>query len=414
MTRSAAEEQARGLAAYRRVLGAPGVAPLASATMLSQLQAGMCPVALVLFVHHATGSFAAAGVVAGSFTIGLGGTGPLLARLVDRVGVRQVLAPASLVAAAALVGLVVLGENGVPPAALAAAAALAGSASPPVGSVMRRLYPELVAAADLPTAYAVDALQLETIFIAGPLLAGGLAAAAGTAEGVLAAAVVGAVGNACVVILHSRRGEQWPRERSSPGWAGALAVPAVRALALSGLPLGATFGALDVALPAFGTAHGAAALGGVLAASIGVGSALGGLLYGAHPHRLGPPVRAYVNLSGAMALACLPLLAATTIAKMFACVALAGVCLTPLVISRNRIIQEGTPPGIVVEAFTWMGLSVMVGSSAGSAFAGPLVSAAGWRVGVLAACACPVFAYLVVLGCRARLEPAPGVTESEG
>ena len=52
------------------------MAALATATMVSQLQVGMSAVALVLYVHHATDSFAAAGVVAGAFTVGLGLIGP--------------------------------------------------------------------------------------------------------------------------------------------------------------------------------------------------------------------------------------------------------------------------------------------------------------------------------------------------
>lgn len=47
------------------------------------------------------------------------------------------------------------------------------------------------------------------------------------------------------------------------------------------------------------------------------------------------------------------------------------------------------PPGTGAEAFTWMGLSITVGASAGSALAGPLVEAGGWRAGAIVACAAP-------------------------
>src|SRR5436305_1171745 len=47
---------------------------------------------------------------------------------------------------------------------------------------------------------------------------------------------------------------------------GALASPAIRLLVVAGIPIGFTFGALDVAFPAFGADHGSAAIGGLLTA----------------------------------------------------------------------------------------------------------------------------------------------------
>ncbi len=68
---------------------------------------------------------------------------------------------------------------------------------------------------------------------------------------------------------------------------GALAAPAIRYITLAGLPIGASFGALDVALPAFGSAHGSSALGGIFAASLSVGSMLGAVAFGLLAARLG-------------------------------------------------------------------------------------------------------------------------------
>ncbi len=396
--------ETHGLGAYRRVLAAPLVLPLLSAQTVATMPAGMGAVALVLYVHDVTASFAAAGVVAGAFTIGLGLTGPVLARAIDRVGTRPILLPAALLEAASLVALVLLGRGGAGPAALALAAALAGAAAPPVGGVVRQRWPELVTPSDLPTAYAVDAIQVEVIFIAGPLLAGALAATVGPGDGLLVAAGLGAIGMLWFVLL--LRGVAPPAkvEHRHHGWAGALGSATVRLLILTGVPLGATFGALDVALPAFGVEHGAAALGGPFAAALAVGSALGGLALGARPRALGGPGRAYVTLSLVQFLTCLPLLAATAIPEMFVFSVLSGVCVAPLVASRSQIVQARSLPGTTVEAFTWMGLSLTVGASAGSAIAGPVVTAGGWRAGVAIACLAPAVAGVLALAGRHLLE----------
>lgn len=68
---------------------------LAAASVVSRLPVGMVAVALVIFVHDRTGSFGIAGAVAAAYTIGLGGTAPLLGRLVDRRGPWPVLVPSA-------------------------------------------------------------------------------------------------------------------------------------------------------------------------------------------------------------------------------------------------------------------------------------------------------------------------------
>ncbi len=407
----AAEAKAHGLGAYRRVLAAPSVLALLTAQTVATLPAGMGAVALVLYVHETTGSFAAAGVVAGAFTIGLGLTGPVLARAIDRVGPRPILLPAALLEAAALVAVVGLGDGGAGPAALALAAALAGAAAPPIGGVIRKRWPELVSAGDLPTAYAVDAIQVEIIFIAGPLLAGVLAATVGAGDGLLAAAACGALGTLWfVTLLHGDTAKPAAGDHRH-GLAGALAAPTVRLLVFTGVPLGATFGALDVALPAFGVEHGAAALGGPFAAALAFGSALGGLALGARPNALGGAGRAYLTLSLVQALTCLPLLAATAIPEMFVFAVLSGVTVAPLVANRSRIIQVRALPGTTIEAFTWMGLSITVGASAGAALAGPIVETSGWRAGVALACVAPACAGLLALAGRHLLDVGSGAPE---
>jgi hypothetical protein len=71
---------------------------------------------------------------------------------------------------------------------------------------------------------------------------------------------------------------------------------------------------------------------------------------------------------------------------------------------RSRIAELTMPPGTGTETFTWLLLAVMVGASASSAVAGPLVQAGGWRVGVVLAIALPVAALPALLAGR-RLLP---------
>jgi MFS family permease len=406
MPSSTVDRSTQGLTAYRRVFAAPRVKPLLFAGLLARMPIGMGAVGLILFIHGETGSFGSAGVVTGAFTIGIGATGPTLARLIDRRGSRLVIVPAALVTAAGLVAVVVLGKAGAGTVPLVAAALVAGCGTPPVGGVLRQHWPRLVDPAELGTAFALDAVMIEVVFVSGPLLAGILAATAGPAVGLLVAAALGASGAILFQsLLVVEPGSDPDAERH---WLGALQSLTLRTLVFAGLPLGGAFGALDVVLPAFGAHHGAAALGGPLTAALAGGSALGGIAYGARPTTFGPPRRAIVRLGALTTLTFLPLVFATAVPEMFAFAVISGVCIAPLITVRNNLAQEGVPTGTVVEAFTWLALATTVGASAGAALVGPLVEAAGWRSGAIVAVALTVVATAVLFLRRDLLaEPAP-------
>jgi len=391
--------------AYRRILARPHVLALCAASVLARLPVGMGSIALVIFIHDRTGSFGVAGLAAGLFTIGLGATSPLLGRLVDRRGPRRVLLPAALVTALTLALVVVLAEAGAGSAALVGAAGLAGASTPPIGGLLRQLWPRLVDEEDLVGGYVVDSLLIEVFFVVGPLLTGLLATAVSAAAPLLAAATFGLVGTLWFAAAPVLGGvERVPSEHRTR--AGALASPAIRLLVLTGIPIGIPFGVLDVVFPAFGAEHGNSALGGPFVAAAATGSAIGALVYGSQAHRFRSPAQGSVAMAIYQPLVALPLLLANSPLPMFPLAALACTYIAPASNLRNQIAQAAMPPGTGTEAFTWLALSLTVGASAGAALAGPLVQSSGWRAGVLLAAALPALAVPLILLRRELLHRA--------
>ncbi len=392
--------------AYARILRVPHMRPLFLSMLLARLPIGLNGLATVLFLRERTGSFAVAGAAAGGIALGSALFAPFNARLVDRFGPHLIFVLAAL-HAGGLLALIGLGEANAPAAILVVDAVLTGASMPPVSSVMRALYPRLLH--DQPElvrgAYALDSVLTESIFIAGPLLIAALVALIGPpAALVLSAAAV--LSGALLFLAVLPRGEAgvMARGRRTGSRLGALRAPGIRTLLFSMLPVGFSFGALEVAIPAFASDHGRPELSGVLIAIWSVASASGGLIYGA---RLGHIAlsRVHVGVALLLPLSFLPLVLAGPIWTMALLVLPAGLLIAPLIASRNELAGVVAPRDSQTEAFTWPLTALVGGVSLGAAAAGGLIEASGWRAAVVAGTAAAALGAAISLARRGTLEP---------
>jgi MFS family permease len=208
---------ARPSLTYRGLLALPGALRAFGSAAVARLSFGMAGLSLLLLIHHATGSFAAAGAASGAYSAGTL-TAPVKARLMDRRGQRAVLPVLGLGAAAALLAMVLLAlARGRNPAAYIVLCAAAGALSPPVGAAMRASWATVTGGGrDLERAYSLDAATEETLFTAGPLIAGLVVTAAGPVPPLLVTAVLLAAG--CLLLAVS--GAATPGRGGPPGWPG--------------------------------------------------------------------------------------------------------------------------------------------------------------------------------------------------
>src|SRR5215475_2773743 len=115
----------------RAVLAAPGAWPLLLTSIIARLPLAILSLVLLVHTERVTGSFALAGLVSGSYTVGLGVGAPVLGRLVDRCGQLAVLV-ATAFASSILLGAVALLPASAPRAVLISLAAGIGLTTPPV------------------------------------------------------------------------------------------------------------------------------------------------------------------------------------------------------------------------------------------------------------------------------------------
>ena len=379
---------ARPALTYAGLLTLPGARRAFGAAAVARLSFGMAGLSLLLLIHQATGSFAAAGVAGGAFSAGTL-TAPVKARLLDRRGQRATLPLLGLGAAAALLAMALLGQAGDRnPAPYIAACAVAGSLMPPVGAAMRARWAIITGGGrNLERAYSLDAATEETLFMAGPVLTGVAVTAAGPALPMLITAALLAAG--CVLLAGA--GTAAPaREPRRGGPAGPLAGPGFRVLLAVVLTTSLGLGAIDVTITARAVAdHHPGAAGYILAAG-SLGSALGGLAWGRRRRQSRASTEMtwlLVIMAGGIALAAV----APDLLLAGVALALTGTVVAPSAVVSYLSAERLAGPG--AEASTWVNTAWNAGLAAGLALTGVAVS----RVGPTT----PLLAGAVVLACAA-------------
>ena len=390
---------------FARVLRAPDVARLLGAAVLARMPIGIDSLGMVLFVRAETGSFARAGVVAAAFGLAIGVSAPALGRLIDHYAHARVMLPLAAAHAASLGGLVALGLAGAPTGALVACSLVAGFTSPPVGSVVRPLLAGLLGSKDeglLPTAYALDGIAIELVFVAGPLLTAAIVVVASPAVALLVACGFVIVGTIVLVTTPASRAWRPDARQHERHLLGALASPGVRTIVAATAPVGFALGATEVTMTAFAADHGSRAAAGALMAAWAAGSGVGGLTYGGREHASSPGAR-WVRLAAVFPLCSLPLLLAPSILAMAPLALIAGLCLAPYMAAANELVGDVAPPGAVTEAFAWPITAIGLGAAGGSAVAGAIAQSWGWRPGFGAVVAAGAATALIALAGRATV-----------
>jgi predicted MFS family arabinose efflux permease len=358
------------------IASAPGALRLFSLSIVARVPLTMLSIALLIHAQHLTGSFAAAGIVAGAYAVAVGIGGPVLGQLVDRRGQTATLL-ASAAASAGLLGAVAVLPARAPFLALVGLAAAIGLATPPLGACLRTLLPGLLPdAGAVRAAYAVEATASELTWVSGPPLALGLGALWSTGGALLFAGAVLLIGTAAFAAQPASRAWQ-PDRGAQRSRGGSLRAPAMRTLVIVLVAVGALFGAVEVAVAAAADGLGAAAAAGPLLGIWGAGSLLGGML----AVRLGGGAHSAAGLALVLvALTAGHLLlvpAAGSVLALAAVLLVAGAAIAPTYATVYAMVDRAAPEGTATEAFAWLATAVAIGASSGSALAGALADGAG-------------------------------------
>ena len=385
------------------VLRLPDVTRTLVASLLGRLPYTAIGLLMILRVREMGGSYAEGGLVVASFSLALAVGSPFVGRLVDRRGQSRVLVLCAVAASLPLAAMALV-PDATPIAALAALAALSGLLHPPLSGCMRALWSTLVPDDDARhAAFALEASALEVTFVVGPVvLAGGLAVATSPGVGLVACALLLVGGTvAFATTPSSRRWRPAPRvgDRSI---AGALASPALVVLLVGVTFMGASFGAIELAVTAFAEEEGSRGLAGPLLGAWAVGSLLGGLV-AARSGASSRPARRVLALLVATAAADAVLMAAPSPWILALALVLAGCFIAPAFATLYGMVPDLARAGTLTESYTWLTTGISIGVAAGSALSGALVAAGSSRSGLAVAAGLVALGALSLAGGRHRL-----------
>ena len=371
-------------ARYAALLALPHLKATIIASVIGRLPIGIAGLAILLLAQSASGSFARAGATTGCYVAGLATVAPLLGRLIDRRGPRAVLLICGGVYPVALCALVASLLASAPAWVSLPIAAAAGASYPPITVCMRTfLKRRLGDDALLATAYSLESVLIETIFIVGPMLVAGFVAAASAAWAVAFAAACGALGT--ILFLRSPPFSDWRIEPlRSAGLFGPLSEPGFLRLLGVILCYSTAFGLVEIGVTAFAAEAGAPALAGVMLGLMSIGSVAGGLIYGSRGWHL-PLGRQFALTLAVMGIGIGPL---TLVANpwLFAVLAvLAGVVMAPALTIQSMLVARTARGEHSTEAFTWSATGLLAGFGFGLAVGGQLLEAASAAAALAAA-----------------------------
>jgi MFS family permease len=412
-------------AKYVALLRTPGAARFCVSAMIGRAPMSMFGLGTVLLVAATTGRYTLAGLVSGAGSIGYAVCAPQLARLADRFGQHQVLRPLIAFFASSCVVFVLCAELRAPLWLLMVTGCLAGSSMPSLGSMVRARWSALLSdPVALQSAFALESVVDEMVFVVGPALVTVLATAVPPA-GVLLCMVLAVTGT--LFFAAQRQTEPpvrpEPRQRSSADGGDGMAdgrgrlldrlpAPGLRTMAPLYLCLGAMFASIDLSTVDFAQVHGHKPLAGLILGTYAFASGVGGLWYGSRAWRA--PLERRFALTLVLTVAGVATFwTQPTLLSLDGGVLIAGLTIAPTLIAGYALIERQTRGARQTEAMTWLSSAIAIGVAVGSAICGRIIDTVGPRWGYGFAATCGAIAISICLLGLRRLHATAGAKAAQ-
>jgi MFS family permease len=359
------------LSKYRQVFAGNSAWRFSTAGFIARLPISMVGIGVLMYVEAERGSYAIAGAVSGSISIAAAIGGPLSSRLIDKLGQHRVLPIQILIIAISSIALVVLIPSNVPAPYLFIFSIASGLAYPSIGALVRSRWTALLVSGPiLLTAFSIESIIDELIFIVGPTIAATTSVKIHPAAPQVIAIFLLAGGGLWLASMRSSE----PPVNTQPGKPGKPVILQNGLIYLWGVHIasGVFFGAVETSIIAYTKIAGKPIYGGIVIALWSFGSLIGGVVYGGM-HFKSPLHKQLIVVSFLLVPATAAMVFVNSIFMLALLTIAAGIGVSPLLIASAAITQRRSPIGRTTEAIA----SMYAGIGLGFAFA---LAMAGWLI----------------------------------
>ena len=391
---------------YLEIFRIPGARRFSAAGFVGRMPMSMVGLGIILVVSAATGKYAIAGAVSATGSLCYAFVAPQAGRLSDRYGQGRVLRPLTAAFAVSAVAFIACAQLRAPLWTLFVTGAMFMSAMPSLGSMVRSRWSALLGDSPLlETAFSFESVADEMIFVTGPALVTILATQVLPVAGIAVATVLAVAGTLLLAAQRGTEPQAGPRQHSD---GRALTTPGMPVIMVIFAGLGAMFGTIDLSTVAFATEHHAKPLAGLILGTYALGSATGGLWYGARRWRAPLHRRFLITLAG-MIVGVAPMWALGSVPVLFVVMFFSGLSIAPTLIAGFSLIERKMPRGLLTEGMSLLSTAIGVGLAVGPPVSGRLIDTHNAHWGYSFALCCGIAALAVgLLGRRQLRGDDPG------
>ncbi|CAB5240159.1 unannotated protein [freshwater metagenome] len=368
--------------AYGTLFRIPGALRFSFAGFIGRMPIAMDNLALIFIVVDKSGSYALAGALSAVASIVVAMAGPFWARNSDRYGQGKILmrlAPIRIALFLLFVGLVTWGA---PIWTWFICIIFAEMTALNAGGMVRRRWlhilkkdPALTEKHLVNSAYSLEALVDEIVFILGPVVATFCATRISPAAGIIAAVIFIAIGLPALAVMKSTEPPPIPRSLEEPH-PPVLSNKRVQSVVFPCVLIGGFFGAMGITVVGFAQERGAENVTGLVLAIWALGSATSALISGVIHWKKTHAALFLIFLVG-LFLASLPLLFVHSILALSIGLFLNGFFVAPLIINAYGVAENAVPSGQITETLAWVVAGMPLGGAVSSAIAGWVIDTHG-------------------------------------
>jgi len=369
--------------AYTTLFRTPGAMKFSLTGIIGRMPVSMDSLALIFIVVAANGSYAIAGAIGATASIVVAISMPLWARISDRIGQRAILmrvVPLKLFGFSIFLLLVL---NDAPVWTWFLSIIFAEAVSINLGGMVRRRWLHILSPDESATsgdendrhlinsAYSLEALNDEFVFIAGPIIATACATSITPAAGLIAGMLFLAIGAPLFAIQRATEPPASPKREVDPHPA-VIKSKKLQAIVAPTIFVGGFFGAIAIATVAFTDLYGEKSHSGVLLAIWASGSAVAAVINGIIKWRVSHAAR-FIFFLFSLTVLSIPFLFVQSVPALGVALFFNGFAIAPLIVNAYGVAESAVPPGQITETLSWVVAGMPLGGALSSAIAGLVI-----------------------------------------